>query len=128
MAVPDGFRRVRALSARTHFVPGVGQVHFDPENSKFETRNPALPEDQIEVLVGRGWVADDLDEADVTAAADAPPVLPKAARGGRPAKAGKAAVKNKPAAAPTSSPPSPDGTGPNGDANTNESSDEAPTS
>ncbi|MCW1985592.1 UNVERIFIED_ORG: cytochrome oxidase assembly protein ShyY1 [Sphingomonas sp. R1F5B] len=65
MAVPDGFRRVRALSARTHFVPGHGQVHFDPDNSKFETRNPALPEDQIELLVERGWVADDLSEADL---------------------------------------------------------------
>jgi len=63
--VPDGFRRVRALSARTQFVPGHGQVHFDPDSSKFETRNPALPEDQINLLVGRDWVADDLSEADL---------------------------------------------------------------
>lgn len=78
MAAPEGFRRVRALSARTHFVPGFGQVHFDPENSKDEVRFPSLPEDQIDLLVQRGWVADD-----VTTAPAAPEGKPAARRGGR---------------------------------------------
>lgn len=61
-----GFRRVRALSARTHFVAGVGQIHFDPDSKKKDVKHPLLPEDQVELLVQRGWVADDL-EADAPA-------------------------------------------------------------
>lgn len=61
-----GFRRVRALSARTHFVAGVGQIHFNPESKKEDVKHPLLPEDQVELLVQRGWVADDL-EADAPA-------------------------------------------------------------
>lgn len=61
-----GFRRVRALSARTHFVAGVGQIHFDPDSKKRDVKHPLLPEDQVELLVQRGWVADDL-EADAPA-------------------------------------------------------------
>lgn len=59
------FRRVRALSARTHFVPGVGQIHFDPDSKKEDVKHPRLPVDQVELLVQRGWVADDL-EADAS--------------------------------------------------------------
>jgi len=87
MAAPDGFRRVRALSARTHFVPGHGQVHFDPDNSKFETRNPALPEEQIELLVGRGWVADDLQEVDLASDDDQAPTARRTVRSTKPAPA-----------------------------------------
>lgn len=64
-----GFRRVRALSARTHFVAGVGQIHFDHDSNKEDVKHPLLPEDQVELLVQRGWVADDL-EADVPASED----------------------------------------------------------
>lgn len=53
-------RRVRALSARTHFVPGYGQVHFDPDSPKEGTRHPLVPASAVEALVGKGWVADDL--------------------------------------------------------------------
>ena len=93
--VPDGFRRVRALSARTHLVPGHGQVHFDPDNSKFETRNPALPEDQIELLKLRGWIADDLEETDFAADDDQ---APAPARRSRKAKAATADDDQAPAA------------------------------
>lgn len=85
MAAPDGFRRVRALSARTQFVPGHGQVHFDPDSSKFETRNPALPEDLIKLFVDRDWVADDLEEAEIAAneAANSKNASTARRRGGR---------------------------------------------
>jgi len=63
MAAPEGFRRVRALSARTHFIPGHGQGHFDPDSKKKDVREPLLPEDHIDLLVSRGWVADDIPQA-----------------------------------------------------------------
>lgn len=67
----SGFRRVRALSARTHFVPGHGQIHFDPDSKKEEVKFPKIPEDQVEILVERGWVKDDvetdIDESDLPA-------------------------------------------------------------
>lgn len=61
MAAPSvDVRRVRALSARTHFVPGYGQVHFDPDSKKRDVREPLMPVDAIDVLTDRGWIADDL--------------------------------------------------------------------
>lgn len=53
-------RKVRALSARTHFVPGHGQVHFDPDSKKEEVRYPQMPVDVIDDLVEWGWIADDV--------------------------------------------------------------------
>ena len=66
-------RRVRALSARTHFVIGYGQVHFDPGSKKECNRFPMMPVSEIDLLVSRGWIADDVDadEPDVAPAAKA---------------------------------------------------------
>ena len=66
-------RRVRALSARTEFVPGYGQVHFDPSNSNDDIRLPLVPEAAIAGLVAKGWIADD-----IAPAADADPEEPEA--------------------------------------------------
>jgi hypothetical protein len=53
-------RRVRALSAHTEFVPGYGQVHFDPANPKEDVHHPLMPVSVIARLVANGWIADDL--------------------------------------------------------------------
>lgn len=89
-------RRVRALSAHTEFVSGYGMIPFDPDSGREELRFPLIPVDAIPSLVGKGWVADDVEveavaEAAVEAETEAPPVAAPAAtgkpKGGRPAKA-----------------------------------------
>lgn len=54
-------RRVRALRAATVFVPGFGQVHFNPDSDDFDVRNPSFPPAKIVQLVADGWVADDVE-------------------------------------------------------------------
>lgn len=53
-------RRVRALSARTEFVAGYGQVHFDPDSSNLDVRYPKIPEEAVPTLLRFGWVDEDL--------------------------------------------------------------------
>jgi len=67
-------RRVRALAAKTEFVPGHGMVVMDPDSAREELNFPRVPVEAIGNLVAKGLVADD-----VTEAADAEPA-PK--RGG----------------------------------------------
>lgn len=82
MSRPDvARRRVRALSARTHYVVGFGQVHFDPGSKHEEARFPLMPESEIDILVSRGWIADDVEEV-VPQDAPAPVAKP---RGRKPA-------------------------------------------
>lgn len=57
-------RRVTALLAKTEFVPGYGMVTFDPDSKRDELREPAVPVSVIPELVQRGWIADDIEEAD----------------------------------------------------------------
>jgi hypothetical protein len=87
-------RRVRALSARTHFVIGFGQVHFDPGSKKECNRFPMMPVSEIDLLVSRGWIADDVDadEPDVAPAAKASGV--RKARSAPAAKASAEAVQS----------------------------------
>lgn len=77
--MPAETRKVRALSARTHFVPGFGQVHFDPDSKKEAVRFPAMPVDVIDLLVSWGWISDDVEESELAAA-------PAASRASRPRK------------------------------------------
>jgi hypothetical protein len=100
-------RRVRALTARTEFVPGFGMISFDPDSKREDLRLPLVPTDAIESLVGKGWVADDVEpeaEADASVA-DAPGTAPAAAE--KPAKAAKGA-KAKAEEAPASNAPTDD--------------------
>lgn len=83
MAGDAPLRRVRALSARTHFASGFGQVHFDPDSENPDIAKPLMPETEIAKLVEWGWVADDVQE-------DAVPMK----RGGRPRQ--KAAAQQDP--------------------------------
>lgn len=65
MAGPDvERRRVRALSARTHFIPGYGQVHFDPDSANEDVSSPLMPVSEIDILVSNGWIADDYSPLD----------------------------------------------------------------
>lgn len=80
-------RRVRALSARTYFVAGYGQVHFDPDSDNAKVRFPEVPEEAIEFLVNSGWVADDVDDAALAsapAAAQPAPAAPRAVKSSEP--------------------------------------------
>lgn len=93
-------RRVRALSARTEFVPGYGMISFDSGSGREELRFPLIPVDAIPTLVRNGWVADDVDapveaepEAEPEAeapVADAPVDAPvEAEKSPKPAKSGR---------------------------------------
>lgn len=74
MSRPDvETRRVRALSARTHFVPGFGQVTFDHQSKREELRFPDMPVEVIDMLVDRGWIADDAPSSDEAPAASKKP-------------------------------------------------------
>ena len=63
-------RRVRALSARTEFVPGFGQVHFDPDSKHEDVRQPLMPVTVIDRLARNGWIADDIEGARAAASGD----------------------------------------------------------
>lgn len=77
MGSPDvALRRVRALSARTHFVPGYGQVHFDPDSASSKVRYPEVPEEAVAFLVKSGWVADDYAEGPAAAVNTAASIAP----------------------------------------------------
>lgn len=61
MSRPDmAMRRVRALGARTHHVPGYGMIVMDDGSADEEKRLPKMPVDVIDTLVGWGWIADDV--------------------------------------------------------------------
>ncbi|MXP24816.1 hypothetical protein GRI39_01985 [Altererythrobacter indicus] len=66
-------RRVRALRAKTEFVPGFGQVHFNPDSKNEAVRLPRVPVSAIPRMVELGYVSDDIDGQAANAPAPSSP-------------------------------------------------------